>query len=366
MSTANTSTTSSSVLLWRLVQAALLGGATTILVLLVVRPDLGLIALWDILIPAAPVLLVIGPGLWRNICPLGTVSQLPRHLGLAGQVKPNKTVRAWLAIGSTILLLTLVPARHVGLDDVGIVSAGTLIGAGLIALLLGTVFAGKSGWCSGLCPVLPVERLYGQNPVVTLENAHCATCIRCVEPCPDSTPAMNPLRTGTTRLERFVGILMAGGFAGFVWGWYQVKPITGETVSAQWFRAYAWPLGAMIVSLALFIMLRPLVGRGGRNTLDRCFAAGAVSIYYWYKLPALLGLGGSGTVLFDLGSLTPEWSIWVCRTITTASLFGWLVMHTPNRRGGSWLARPPRDPSLAKGQAFATVSIGQTETSTFS
>ena len=38
------------------------------------------------------------------------------------------------------------------------------------ALLGGIVFKGKSGWCSSICPMLPVQRIYGQTPFKAVGN----------------------------------------------------------------------------------------------------------------------------------------------------------------------------------------------------
>ena len=43
-----------------------------------------------------------------------------------------------------------------------------------------------------LCPVHPVEKLYSENVLMTLPNAHCHECMNCVIPCPDSTPNIHP------------------------------------------------------------------------------------------------------------------------------------------------------------------------------
>jgi len=32
---------------------------------------------------------------------------------------------------------------------------------------------GKSGWCSSICPLLPVQRIYGQTPFALIGNSHC-------------------------------------------------------------------------------------------------------------------------------------------------------------------------------------------------
>ena len=53
-----------------------------------------------------------------------------------------------------------------------------LIGFGLVgAFVGGVVFKGKSGWCSSICPLLPVQRIYGQTPLLMVANTHCQPCV---------------------------------------------------------------------------------------------------------------------------------------------------------------------------------------------
>ena len=44
----------------------------------------GLHIMWDVVLPIAPATMAIIPGVWRNVCPLGTTSQLARHAGRSG------------------------------------------------------------------------------------------------------------------------------------------------------------------------------------------------------------------------------------------------------------------------------------------
>ena len=41
----------------------------------------------------------------------------------------------------------------------------------------GMLLKGKSGWCSSICPLLPVQRLYGQTPYKLVANSHCTPCV---------------------------------------------------------------------------------------------------------------------------------------------------------------------------------------------
>ena len=78
--------------------------------------------------------------------------------------------------------------RRLGLDDSGPLSALLLLGAMTAAFAGGMVLKGKSGWCSTICPLLPVQRIYGQTPLALVANAHCQPCVGCVKNCYDFNP----------------------------------------------------------------------------------------------------------------------------------------------------------------------------------
>ena len=48
---------------------------------------------------------------------------------------------------------------------------------------------------------------------------------------------------------------MAGGFAGFIWGWFQVPDFSGDEGWRHLDLAYGLPLGGLAVTLALFLLL---------------------------------------------------------------------------------------------------------------
>ena len=68
---------------WQALRALSLLGAIGLAVALVVAPDDGLYVLWRIVIPALPLVWLVVPGLWRNLCPLSASNQTPRVLGLS-------------------------------------------------------------------------------------------------------------------------------------------------------------------------------------------------------------------------------------------------------------------------------------------
>ncbi len=323
---------------WRAAQSLVFLIGAAIFVALIVKPAWGMLAFWNVLIPVAPALLVFAPGLWRNICPLGSASLLARHAGLSSRRKLSVVWQGRLALAGVVLLLTIVPLRHIVLDASAAATGITLGVAALVAMLMGLAFEWKSGWCSSLCPVYPVERLYGIRPAVSVPNAHCARCQRCTEVCPDSTPWAHPLVGTVTPAHRAAGTLMAGGFVGFVWGWYQVPVGDGLMHVA---RAFGFPLAGLLVTLSVFLALRRALPRPSHATLIRAFAAAAVACYYWYRLPGLFGVGveSSRGVLIDLSANLPWWFAGASRAATTGLFVWWLVLGSPKRR--NWAARPP-------------------------
>ncbi len=321
-----------------------------LIALLIWAPTIGIHALWNVLIPAAPALLVFAPGLWRNICPLASSALLPRHLGLSRRRAVSPRLSARLHLAAVVLLLLLVPLRHVIMDTSGLASALALLGLGAVALVMGSVYEWKSAWCSGLCPVHPVESLYGSRPAWGPKNAHCHACARCVETCPDSTPEQHLGSSDDDVPHRWRHDLMVGGFAGFIWGWFQVPDYHGSEGWSHLASIYAWPLGGMLVSFALYLVLwhgfgmaSPLRRNGRRlSHLDRVFAAAAVSMYYIYRVPGLVGLGvypGDGQ-LVDLSASIPAYASWLWPPAITALFLWWMVLRQPTTRS-SWAQRPP-------------------------
>lgn len=237
-------------------------------------------------------------------------------------------------------LFGLIPLRHVLLNHNGTATALMLGGAGVAALIGGGRSVARGGWCTHGCPIHAVERLLGERPAVTLANARCGTCRRCVAVCPDSTPGMNPLVT-RRGAERLMGHLFVGSFVGFIFGWNQVVDVTpGVTLSWAVIRhGYAWPWGSALVTLALYAGLR---WRWPKAT-PRLFALAAVCTYYWYRLPALAGFGPpqDTSALVDLRAY-PALPITV--RLVSVCFFGWWWLRSAPRR--AWSLRPP----VASGQ----------------
>jgi len=312
---------------WLILQAVLLLVGVVLVNLLLFWPPVGIALMWNLLIPVAPALVTISPGLWRNICPMATFHMLPNKMGISRNIRMPEWGAATLAVISMILLFVVVPMRRIGLNVDGPLTAIMLLSAAVMAFAMGSVFEMRSGWCTSLCPIHPVERLYGTNPALTFKNARCNICEACSNPCPDSTPDLTPTAGMPTKVQQFLGNFLIGSFPGFVWGWYQVPDYPPEQVNqAAIITAYIWPFGAALISYVVFKIAENMLRYrpGARTTMNRIFAAAAISTYYWYRLPGP-------------ASLLPDWFPLVSHLITTPFFFWFLVLRAPKV---SWLKRP--------------------------
>ncbi len=182
---------------------------------------LGAPTFWGIIVPSAIfILLVFGHELWRRICPLSFLSQIPRALGWQRQIKrtdsktgkvryeiPKVKKDSWL--GKNYLYLQF------GLLFIGLCSRILFINGNAIALgiwLLGTIAAaiavgflyGGKTWCNYFCPMAPVQKIYAEPGGLLASKAHtsdisitqsmCRTiiddkeqsaCVACQNPCID-------------------------------------------------------------------------------------------------------------------------------------------------------------------------------------
>lgn len=330
----------SSILVWRAIQAIVWLAGATILFCLFYFPSLGILMFWNILIPIAPALFVVAPGLWRNVCPLATTVLLPRHAGLSKRRKLSPAQTGGLNLIAVIVLYIIAPLRHAVFNHNGTATALLIVSMALIGVVAGFRYEWKSAWCSGLCPIHPVEKLYGGNISFSLPNAHCKFCMNCVVPCPDSTPNIHPSASTKTSLYRIAGILTTGGLPGFIWGWFHVPDHVKMSTFSSLISVYAMPLAGLVTTLAIYIFLSEILHRQSVRKLVQIFAAAGVSCYYWYRIPALIGFGENSKdgLLVDLKNSLPGLSISVMTLTTTIFFFYWMVIRKQSRK--SWVFRP--------------------------
>lgn len=325
---------------WKIIQAIFWLTGISLWLCLLIKPALGITLFWNVLIPIAPALLVIATGIWRNICPLATTSLLPDKLGFSKRKKLSASQKAILNLIAIILLFLIIPLRHVLFNSNGYATAAILFAISILAFISGIIFERKSGWCSGLCPVHPVEKLYGSGVAITLPNAHCNNCVKCSVPCPDSTPNLTAFVSGRLHASEAIEVMLVGGFPGFIWGWFHVPDYTSSFGWQQLLVAYAYPIAGALLSILLYLGMKQFLSKRRKKIILNLFAATAVSCYYWFRLPILFGFDKTEThgLLVDLTNEIPGWFMTSLRITTVIFFFWWMVLRTKNKN--SWALRP--------------------------
>jgi FHA domain/Cyclic nucleotide-binding domain len=209
---------------------------------------------WGIVVPAGVVILLVGGHeVWRRICPLYFISQIPRRLGLQRKrhnVNPETgSVRrelvgvqpeSWLGKNFAYLQFGLL---FLGLNLRLLVANGNGIGFGCFvllsiagALLVGYLFKGRS-WCQYFCPMAPVQIFYTSNrgllgsdahlsPAASITQSMCrsmddsgkekSACVSCQSPCID----IDVERTYWANLEKPERKLLFYGYFGLMLGFF--------------------------------------------------------------------------------------------------------------------------------------------------
>ena len=188
--------------------------------LLYIDADLGLKVIWYIIIPLAPAIFLLIPNLWTALCPLAFVQSLPKRLGINNDRYLNRRQTKYLNLSGIALLYLLVPARYFIFNIEGEISFYTLLVLLLLSLGFGWINSGLSGWCMGLCPIRPVEMLYGQFNTEKLRPEVCTVCDLCVSNCPRLY--VNDQEKITQYNSEFLWFIYS--FPGFIVGFYIIHP----------------------------------------------------------------------------------------------------------------------------------------------
>jgi hypothetical protein len=265
--------------------------------LLLVRPAAGAFVFWQLVLPVVPLIFFLAPGWWRNLCPVAAANQIPRRLGST----PAIPAPPWLAKrGDTVavvLLIVGVAARQSFLEENGRLLGVVLLGVAGLALAGGFAFPGKSGWCTTVCPLAPVERFYGQMPLARVSNIHCRPCIGCTTGCYDvALKVAGARRSGRVALRRPGQVLFAGAFPALVVTYFGWAPQAGASTAEIAVRFAAVMLGGAAGS----VVLRAAFGVSARS-LSRVSAVLTLIAFYCYVGPGFIrALNQAGTALFRL------------------------------------------------------------------
>jgi polyferredoxin len=214
---------------------------------------IGATLFWGAIVPSGIlILLVFGHELWRRICPLSFLSQIPRALGWQRQFKRENAktgkVRYELAkVDANSWLGRNYPYVQFGWLFVGLcgrilffnadrlVLGGWLVFTILAAIAVGYFYGGKS-WCQYFCPMAPVQTIFSEPRGLLGSKAHmsdqritqsmCRTvlpegteqsaCVACQSPCID----IDSERTYWDGLNKPEETLIRYGYVGLVIGYF--------------------------------------------------------------------------------------------------------------------------------------------------
>lgn len=277
---------------WVLARVLVVGITLALATLLVFKPELGLKLFWGLAVPLVPALLVIAPGLWRQVCPMATMNQLPRLAGF-GRALDLPTGLKTAAFGIAVALFVGAVALRMPLLN----HSGLVVGVGLVVVLLlafagGTVFKGRSGWCGTFCPLAPVQRIYGQAPLIVVKNGYCNPCVGCQKSCYDFNPRAavfsdvyddDPRHAAQRRL--FMGLL-----PGLILGYFLQgpAPANGELLQALIL------LGACCASAGLY-MIAVAFSPANPYRVALAFGVFALCAFYVFAGPTLVTTAASLT-----------------------------------------------------------------------
>lgn len=214
---------------------------------------LGATVFWGLVVPSGIfVLLIFGHELWRRICPLSFLSQIPRALGVQRQFKRENSKTGKVRFELAKVKPDSWLGRHYQYIQFGYLFIGLcgrilffnadrwVLGSWLVftiiaAIAVGYFYGGKS-WCQYFCPMAPVQTVFSEPRGLLGSKAHqsdrkitqsmCRTvqpdgseqsaCVACQSPCID----IDSERTYWDGLSRPEEQIIRYGYLGLMIGYF--------------------------------------------------------------------------------------------------------------------------------------------------
>lgn len=298
---------------WVVAKWVVFGGFVLGVGALFVTPDAASRLFWNALIPLLPAVFLVNVEVWRNVCPLATLNAVAGERTVARPLS-KQAVRVASLIGIVTLFIA-IPARKLVLNDDGIATGLVLAVFGLMALASGLRLQRKAGFCNSICPILPVERLYGTRPLAVVENARCTPCRACtLSGCIDlgtERSVLQLLRPAEESGEwlRSLFAIFALSFPGVVVGFYTVPPESAGSVLSVCATLVAAAAISWLVLAVVFTVMKTTPSQALLWS-----SALAATLYYWFT-PTVVA---SAFVM-------PAWSEAVMRMTALALVGVWFV-----------------------------------------
>src|SRR3954454_11050887 len=300
---------------WQAVRIVSVLAYLALCVALFVRPAGGLFVFFGVIVPLLPITFFVAPGLWRNICPLAAANQVPRVLGFTRALTTPEGFRRRAFLVALVLFFGIAGARLALFNGSGLATGVLLSVIIASAFVGGLLFKGKSGWCSQICPLLPLQRVDGQTPFVRVPNSHCRPCVACTKDCYDFQPISayqadlhedDPVWTGPRKL--FVAAL-----PGFVLGFFTLLHSTAPVWSV-----YGQLALFFLGSVGIFFAVQALLPRSTAVTIA-VWGAAAINIFYWFSG---VTLANSFTTITGISA---PWLRWPIRALVLVLALFWIA-----------------------------------------
>lgn len=271
-------------LFWWILRGLTLALTLLVIFLLFTDPATGLVVFWKLLIPLLPLSFAVAPGVWRNICPMALLNQLPRTLGFSRENTLSDLFRKLALYLSVMLFVLFVILRQPLFNHSGLALGLVLCIALLLSLAGGIYFKGRSGWCGTFCPLAPVQKAYGHAPLLMVKNGYCEPCLGCQKNCYDFNPRaaifsdLDDADHWWSEQRKFFIALLPGLIAGFF-----NSSFTAETGFVSYLVSMLTP---PVISIGVFYSLHNLL-HVNFFRLASLFSMTALGIFYWYGIPVM-------------------------------------------------------------------------------
>ena len=320
---------------WQAARAVSIACFLVVIVLMFVRPAAGLFIFFGVIVPVLPALFLVAPGLWRNICPLAATNQIPRVFGFGRALNPPDWLRNRGYLVAMALFFGIAGSRLAGLDQSAAATGVVLALVAAVAFAGGYIFKGKSGWCSSICPLFPLQRAYAQTPFITVPNSHCPSCVGCAKNCYDFKPRaayqadlVDDDRGWTAQRKLFVAAL-----PGFILGFFTAVNQPDLPVIEKY-----GVLGlSVIVSVGIYFAVEavsplspPMVAIG--------YAAAALNIFYWFVGPVVV------SSLNEITGIDLPWLRWLISAAVLVVTLIWIARTRVSELQFAWTSGKRSDP----------------------
>lgn len=301
---------------WQGIRALSVIAYFSLVATLFIYPAAGLFIFFGVIVPVLPLVFLVAPGLWRNVCPLAATNQIPRLFGFSRAIAPPDWLRNRGYLIAMALFFGIAGSRLAGLHSNGTATGFVLGIVGLAAFTGGLIFAGKSGWCSSICPLFPLQRVYGQTPFVTVPNTHCPSCVGCAKNCSDFSPraAYQADMVDEDRSWTAARKLFAAALPGFVLGFFTLVARTDISALEK------YPLLGLfvLVSIGIFYAVEAVTPLSS-PMVAVLFAAAALNIFYWF------GVDTVEASFTEITGLEAPWLRWVITPLIAALTVVWVA-----------------------------------------